>query len=259
MELLIGAHDPEGRMSDQIPNLERTMQLFDAAIASVTTVSVAETGNKLMELGAKVIPGSTNPHETQLGLLKASVLPAFSIALDKLLHMQRFFPEELEAVSRLSPSGFILFGRTERAFSTCPPSWTVNEARANKLIAELMGLPEIDIAPGVFAADRPSVDLLKEKTPLRNWECLVEMPADIVLAGLPFRYVSLEGLEWEDPDRYQVEIQEEGFEVWKTRLYDSPAEWNKRRNELRGYLEAIRRFRARHGLPILQPPFINGI
>ncbi|GEM_PF-5140620 len=259
MEILIGAHDPEGRMSNQIPILTQTMQLFDGAIASITPVSVPETKDRLTALGVKVIPGSVNPHETQLALLKASSRPVFSIALDRLLHIQNLFPEELEVISRLSPSGFILFGRTERAFNTCPPSWIANEAVANKGMAGLLGLPDIDIAPGVFAADRPSVDLLKEKTPLKNWECLVEMPADIVLAGLPFRYASLEGLEWEDPDRYQKEIQEEGFEAWKTRLYDSPAEWEKRRNELKGYLEAITRFRTRLGLSVSQHPFINGV
>ncbi len=257
MELLIGAHDPEGRMNDQISNLRPTLDLFNSTIVSVTPISVPEIAQHFNKMGAKVIPGSVNPHETQLALLKASCMPVFSIALDRLLHMQNCFPEELEAASRISPDGFILFGRTQRAFNTCPPSWTRNEAIANEAMAELLGILGVDIATGVFAADRLSVDLLKEKTPLENWEYLVEMPADIVLAGLPFRYASLEGLEWEDPDRYQKEIQEEGFEAWKARLYDSPAEWKKRRNELSGYLKAISRFRARLGLPISQSPFIN--
>lgn len=258
MELLIGAHDPEGRMSEQIHTLKRTINLFDAAIVSVTPVSIPNTTVKFRELGVKVISGSVNPHETQLELLKASRMPVFSIALDKLLHMQNHFPEELEAVARISPDGFILFGRTQRAFNTCPLSWTENEAIANKAMAELLGIPGVDIAPGVFAADRPSVDLLKDKSSLPNWQCLIQTPADIVLANLPFRYVALEGLEWEDPDRYQKEIAEEGFEAWKARLYDSPEEWEKRSNELRGYLKAITRFRARLGLPISQAPFING-
>lgn len=256
MELLVGAHDPEGRMSSKILLLKQAVPLFDGAIASVTPVSVPQTGEALMSLGFTVIPGSLSPHETQLSLLNASKRPVFSIAMDKLLHMlQCYLPEELEAVSRLEPSGFIMFGRTRRAFETCPKSWTENEAIANELMAKILGLPEVDIAPGVFAADRPSVDLLKEKSPLKSWECLVEMPADIVLAGLPFRYASLEGLEWEDPDRYQKEIQEEGFEAWRTRLYDSPTEWAKRRNELRGYLDAINRFRDRLELPIFRTPF----
>lgn len=249
MELLIGAHNPEGRMSERIHTLEQTINLFDVAIVSVTPVSTPDTAERLTALGIKVIPGSVSPHETQLALLKASCIPVFSIALDKLLHMQDCFPEELEAVSRISPDGFILFGRTERAFNTCPPSWIENEAIANKAMAELIGIPNIDIAPGVFAADRPSVDLLKEKSPLKSWECLIETPADIILAGLPFRYVALEGLEWEDPDRYQTEINEEGFEAWKKRLYDLPVEWEKRRNELKGYLEAMNRFRIKLGLP----------
>lgn len=259
MELLIGAHDPDGRMSNQIQTLGQTVNLFDTATVSVTPNSTLNTTAEFKALRVKVIPGSVNPHETQLALLKASRMPVFSIALDKLLHMQNYFLEELEAVARISPEGFILFGRTERAFNTCPASWTVNEAIANKSMARLLILPEIDIASGVFAADRPSVDLLKGKPPLRSWECLVEMPADIVLAGLPFSYASLEGLEWEDPDRYQKEIQEEGFEAWKARLYDSPEEWEKRENELRGYLDAISRFRTRFEIPISQPPFVNDI
>lgn len=125
-------------------------------------------------------------------------------------------------------------------------------------MAVLTGIPDIDICVGHFATDRETAEMLSKRPILPDWECLVEMPADAILAGRQFKYVALECLEWEDPDRYQKEIQEEGFEAWKKRLYDSSVEWTKRRNELRGYLDAINRFRERLGLPISQIPFING-
>lgn len=250
MELLIGAHDPEGRMTKQIEYLKPTLQLFDSTIAAITPSSVPEVQIKLGQIGIDIVEGSSLLHETKLVMLESSRSSVFCTELDKLLHFQMFFPDELEAISRMDPVGFTLFGRTQRAFDTYPDSCKVNESIANRAMVETVGIPDIDIAVGDFIADRLAVDLLKNKPALEGCECCVEMPADVILAGLTFRYVSLDVFEWEDPDRYQEEIQREGFENWKRRLYDSWEEWQKRRDQLKDYLTALGRFRARLGLPV---------
>lgn len=250
MEILIGAHDPEGRMTEQIRFLKPALKLFDSTIAAVTPSSAPDTQVKLRGLGIEVLEGSSLLHETKLVMLRGSRASVFCTELDKLLHFQRFFPEELEAISRLNPEGFTLFGRTSKAFDTYPDSWKVNENIANRAMAETIGMPEIDVAISDFLADKPVVDLLKSRPALPGCECCIEMPADVILAGYTFKSVSLDAFEWEDPDRYQEEIQREGYENWKRRLYDSPEEWEKRRNQLKDYLTALTRFRARLGLLI---------
>src|SRR5688572_25954697 len=104
MELLIGAHDPGGRKFDQVPTLKPTLELFSSAIVSVTPTSVTGVARNFERFGVPVIEGSQNPHETQLELLNASSENIFSIALDRLLHMQSKYPNELKMASKLDPA-----------------------------------------------------------------------------------------------------------------------------------------------------------
>jgi hypothetical protein len=41
------------------------------------------------------------------------------------------------------------------------------------------------------------------------------------------KYIEVEGLEWETPDRFESEISEFGFDEWLNR-FQSPTEWQKR-------------------------------
>lgn len=92
MELLIGAHDPEGRMVNQLSILEATIKLFSSTIAAVTPSSSVELGTTLQNMGVSVIEGSRSPHETELNLLRCVKSGAAFVTMDKLLHMQRNFP-----------------------------------------------------------------------------------------------------------------------------------------------------------------------
>lgn len=245
MELLIGAHDPEGRMISQIPRLKTVMNLFTSTKVAITPATVSGIKQQFKKMGVEVLSGSQNPHETKLLLLQAAKSNVFCTELDKLLHLQMVAPEELEIIASFPVEGFILLGRTKIAFDSYPESWQVYESQANTEIAKLINAPGIDIGVTDFVAAKTTVDLLKNQLALPGWQCAVEMPATVILAGHHFSYKNLDGYSWEDPDRYQAEIAQEGFESWRQRIYDSEDQWKQRKTELKDYLEAISRFKAK--------------
>lgn len=258
MELLIGAHDPEGRMSRKIPQLKQAMNLFTATRVAITPRSVSEIRDQFSGLGARIYPGSTQPHETKLALLKVAENGVYCTDLDKILHMLQENPDELEKIAQMSVDGYCIFGRTDRAFETYPDSWKTNEAKANTEMARVLNTPRIDIAVVNFAADKDTVDLLKNQSVRPGWQCAVTMPLDALTAGHRVGYMEFDGYSWEDPDRYREEIERDGFETWKKNNYDSKSQWDQRRRELKDYLSAIHEYEPKlKGLSLNFSPYFK--
>lgn len=106
-------------------------------------------------------------------------------------------------------------------------------------MAKLLAIKDIDVCAGPFLADLDTVNFLKTKSPSTGWACLAQDPLIIKNSGRKVSFIPFDGLEWEDPDRFQPEINSLGYDLWLNKYYNCETEWTKRRQAMNDMLTFI--------------------
>lgn len=250
-------HDPDARLEalarQHLPALE---QLFETVIVACSGGTSKALEACLREAGCEVTRNARTSvrstyelaiqrgiqYLTQTGATSPETATLFHIDFDRLLHWQSAYPEELRDVLATAPEAeFLHVGRTSRAYRTHPATQTSTERIVNEVCSRFLAFdPPRDILSVCW---RFSPRLAREVLALdltTSTGFYAEWPVVLYQRARASRYVEVEGHEWETPDRFQAEIEAEGYEAW-ARRFQSPAEWEKRCTMAREMLVEVQR------------------
>jgi len=126
--------------------------------------------------------------------------------LDRLLRWVETRPDEWrQAVRALQASDCLVMGRSEAAYCTHPRCLVQTEAISNRVVSHILGW-EMDVSAGSKGFSRRAAEYLVTNTqPARALGTDAEWPILLQRAGFRVDYCTVDGLDWESADRYQVQ------------------------------------------------------
>ena len=249
-------YDPEGRLlapiQQAIPFLQST---FDIISVLVSKKSDPETVAFLEQSGCSVVvrEEATEHDVPPVGLYRRTAVSntlshnpnhIMYCDFDRATHWANFYPEELKtAVSRLPEHDFWVYGRSERAFYSHPPSMTRTESMINDLFAQVSGLQWDVLAAtrGMSAEVAQFIVNYSNEDTFGNdpaWPLLVQKNGRFSLG-----YIETEGMEFETADAFPNEIAAAGgLGAWHAQNEQSLDTWLYRLKATIVEIEAIRPF-----------------
>jgi hypothetical protein len=249
-------YDPEGRLLNPVRQALPVLQsLFDQITVLASQHAHPETVALLRAAGCHVVirEEATGYDVPPVGLYRRT---AVSHALqhnpnhiiycdfDRAAHWANFYPDELkQAIARLPEHDFWVYGRTQRAFDSHPPSMTRTESMINDLFAQASGLAWDVLAAtrGMSAAVARFIVANSTEDSFGNdpaWPLLVRENGRFSLG-----YLETEGMEFETADAFPQEIAAAGsVEAWLAQQEQDPTTWLYRLKAAVVEVEAIRPF-----------------
>lgn len=154
------------------------------------------------------------------------------IDFDRLIHWINHYPEELQEIMTETDVDYLQIGRTSRAFETHPNTQKDTEIIVNEFGSKIFDFKRtrdiISVCHIITKKLAINILNLKNKTVLGfycSWPILLWNWADSK------KYLEVEGLEWETPDRFKKEIEKMEYEKWIMEFQNS-SEWRNRVNLL---------------------------
>lgn len=225
-------HDVEGRMADLTDSrLSQIMPLFEKVVVAITDQSHKRLKPILVKHGVVVVRGGGFGAGKVAALNEALRYPSnemLYLDFDKLLNWQASFPGELKTLSRSRPDGFVVLGRTPKAWNTYPDSWKLTENIVNRLANQVFGKENWDWFTSDFMFTNPVGQKIAQSGLVEGAGIIFNWPRVAQENGFQLSYLACDGLGWEDPDRFAPEIKKMGFDKWKRDYYDGKSEWKKR-------------------------------
>ncbi|MCL4466888.1 MAG: hypothetical protein M1389_12830, partial [Chloroflexi bacterium] len=170
--LAVTVHDPEERwLARFFPALRELSPLYARRAASCTAATSRRTLAALEDAGFDVLTspngrvGESRRSAIRSTLADPSVEVVHYADLDRLLHWQYAFPDELRRTLALAPrSDYVALGRTERALRTHPRVQVLAETLTNAAFAALGGLdaPDtpLDLVAGSSLLTRRAAEII---------------------------------------------------------------------------------------------------
>jgi hypothetical protein len=258
VHLVATVNDPHNRLAaltrqwlPSLLNLYRGVGLLCSQATSPEAVTL------LRDLGASAVYDEDEPdghfyigrkrrQALRLGLAtEAEHLHLFDF--DRALHWVATYPHELcQTVAAIPAYGLLVLGRTPRAFETHPPYQTLTERLANYAFGLAFG-QEMDITAGSRALSRRGASFLLDHSQERGVGVDAEWPLLLQrVPGMKVGYRVCEGLEFETPDRFGLEIETAGgLTAWVERMNASPQRWAHRLRLAAEIAEAAARLSGR--------------
>ncbi len=245
MRFLSHFHDPDDLF---VPILERCVGKIPEEIVGSTIAVTPETTIKVYELlkklNFKIIEGG--PYGVgRMAALKSSLKDAnetlfFVCDFDKMLHWIENDIDEFKSIFKLLPENDLTaIARGEKAILTYPTSWVETEFIVTRVVGKILG-KEIDLMNGPYIVNRRAGETIAEFAKETGVGACAEWCLISHLHNLSVGNHFVNGLTWEDPDRYQKQIQETGnLDVWKEKTFDSLYEWRKRIEFLHRQVEVM--------------------
>jgi hypothetical protein len=239
-------HDPEGRYQGLLDrNARELMTFFPGCIIPCSTKTHEGIKTTLTAMGFFLAEGGLFGEARMNGVRSALVNPnTETIAvfqMDKMAHWfeERKYVHELAKVLA-TPTEHDVFhpGRTQRAWSTYPQSWVQTEQPANDLLNSALKTERrpVDAITGEVVISRRAAQLFVQQSIERDFGIIFEWALLAHQAGMKVGGRKLNGLSFEDADRFQDLIETYGGEAqWREKIYNSEAEWTKRRGFLTIY------------------------
>jgi hypothetical protein len=238
-------HDPKKQLKHLIEEVgEKLRTPFSTASVVYTPKTHPDEVAQLEEIGYQTFKADETVINTyQVALKQACDSKTSNILycdLDRALHWMKTYPDEiLKFIQTPIKNDFILFGRTKRAFNTHPETQTLTEGIGNKITSKLLDFPDTrDVLGTTWLLTPALAKQVLEKEPSNQYGFYIEWPITFWRSAKNPRYIEVEGLEWETPDRYRREIQNHGLESWK-RTFQTPEEWRKRVIMLRDFTDTV--------------------
>lgn len=230
--LISPLHDPQGTHLEIIKKWGSLLPgFYSLIVVGATDQTDLKVLNELEHLKVVIRQGDYSYGEGYRQALACGLKKGGKIFhcsdFDRILHWVSSYPEELKNLLKKPPlADYLVLGRTKRAFATHPLSWRLTEKIDNTLISKALGF-EVDICAGSAVLNQKSARTVLANSKESGFSILAEWPLLVQKAGLKVSYSAVEGYEWEDPDRFQKEIKEGGYQEW-LKTYDHPDEWRKR-------------------------------
>jgi hypothetical protein len=247
-------HDPRGRLFEQtlrvLPQLQQTFA--DIAVYA-HRATPPQTLEHLMQHGVRVSAKATEEGLDIIGKLRRA---AVELALqgpcpfiiycdfDRILHWMEFHSQELSDVAqKIGAHDFTILGRTPRAFATHPRIQRDTEAIINHVF-ERVADRAWDTGAGARGLSRRAAEAIV-------CGCLDDAISNDVTwplwlqqrGGFSLGYLETEGLEFETPDRFPIEVaQAGGVAQWSEQLDDDVQHWAARLELARIEVAAMQQF-----------------
>ncbi|HLD11566.1 MAG TPA: hypothetical protein VJB91_01535 [Patescibacteria group bacterium] len=234
-------HDPDGRYLQVLEKYGRALSQFYSRISICATPMTSETTiSRMKKLGWDVeLRESLYGEGRRVALQHAERQEVYHCSdLDRMLHWVSEYPSELKDVLKWVQGDFLILGRTDRAFQTHPFSWQLTESAINTVASQLLR-KNVDITAGACLLSEKAKTFLLRSSKERGFGVCGEWPLLLQDAGMKISYRSVEGYEWEDPDRFQDEIKSQGYEEWLSSRYQTEEEWMKRIDLLKEQVEGM--------------------
>ncbi len=229
-------HDPDGRLYDQAMRMLPALgSIFQRIAVLITTTTEPRSFELLAGAGALVASAKPDGYH-QLGHSRRAALalglqtgqPWILLCdLDRILHWVEYFPEELaDVVDRLPDHDFSVLGRTTAAFDSHPRIQRDTEAIVNHVygLASGRGWDITAAARGIGrrAAEAILAGCLDETIGTdASWPLFLQRQGTFTLG-----YCTTQGLEFETPDRFPLEVAAAGSrEAWTAQLDTDPRHW----------------------------------
>ncbi len=232
MRILTYLHDPDNLYIPLIKSASFPKELEDTIIA-VSPSTTPEVRDCVEKLGYTIIEGGTYG-VARLNLLKYSVKNLnekhlFVCDFDKMLHWLITEPDELIILIKQEPKNDLtVIARSSRARATYPETWTKTENIASRILAKNIK-KHVDFMNGPVILNEKAAKLIVEKGKETGVGSCVEFCILAAQAKLNIENKEVDGLTWEDPDRYKQMIsQSKSYDDWKYDTYHSLYEWRKR-------------------------------
>lgn len=237
MKTISTLHDPEGRYSPLVSKYKYFLKKqFSGTVIAYTSGTDNKLVSSLKTLGFSLIV-SGDYGEARVGVLKKALKSEseyfFFCDFDKILHWIKVERSELKDLLKDKPKkDFVSFGRSESVFNTYPDSWQKPESITNYLVSRILGF-NIDVCTSVCVLNIEAAEIVVKLSKEKDWGSCVEWPLLVYKAGLSIGCQEFAGLTWEDPDRFEKEIEKfGGLEKWKKLNYSSKDEWERRTRSL---------------------------
>lgn len=164
----------------------------------------------------------------------------FYIDFDRLIHWINSYPDEFQNIFKInSDIDYLHIGRTSRAFETHPSTQKETEKIINELGSKTLGFKETrDIISVCYFFTKELGEKFLEFKNFTTTGFYCAWPIIFWKYASKKRYIEVEGLEWETPDKFQVEISEIGYDGW-LKKFQSPEEWKKRVNFVQDAIEEL--------------------
>jgi hypothetical protein len=247
-------HDPENRLNEVVIKYGPLIrQLFPTSCVSVTPLTSPSIIETLENLDFHPSRGSNNVCDTYMQAFQQALHHnpdlVFYCDFDRLLHWARTYPDELtKTVNADVDHDFLLVGRTARAFTTHPKTQIMTEAIANQIASKASGFPRTrDIISACWRLEPRLVGQLLHLPIDNTYGFYCEWPIVAWRQARNPRYLEVEGLEWETPDRYSQEIKDKGYTRW-FHEFQTPDEWERRVAILRDAIHSISKYRRTRAL-----------
>ena len=154
----------------------------------------------------------------------------FYIDFDRLIHWVNSYPEELKDVLRKGTDDveYLHIGRSDRAFDTHPSTQKKTEQLINKICSKVLGFSKIkDFISVCYIFTGNLGEKVLKLNNSTNSGFYGLWPIILWINASEKRYVEVEGLEWETPDRFPDEINKIGYNTW-IEQFQNKNEWKKR-------------------------------
>lgn len=238
-------HDPDNLF---IPILERNKQNIPddvkGSVIAVTPQTTLSVYNLLKDMGFRLIEGGPYGFGRNSALkesLKDTNETTFFVCdFDKFLHwIETDNNEFVNLFSRDFKYDLNIVARSESARETYPQSWLETEYIVTKIIGKILG-KNVDLMNGPFIAKRGVAEQIALNAKETGVGACAEWCLIAHLGGYSLGNISVEGLTWEDPDRYTELIKKSpSFSDWKENTFDSLYEWRKRVEFLHKQVEVM--------------------
>jgi hypothetical protein len=213
-------HDPENRLGYLIEEIgEKLRGSFSSVSVAYTPKTHPKTVSLLEERGYRTLKAEDTVVSCYQTSLSQSLEPItgdiFYCDLDRALHWIRNYPKEFDTlIEPLIHADFTLIGRTNRAFETHPETQTITEGIGNTLASKVLGFQEPrDVLSTTWILTPALAKKVIKLKPMNQFGFYVEWPITLWRSARNPMYLKCEGLEWETPDRYVMEIKALGLRL----------------------------------------------
>ncbi len=245
MQFLSHFHDPDNLFVSILERVEGKLPAeLKGSVVAVTPETTITVYELVKRLGFTIVEGGPYGVGRMSALKKTLSLSDddlfFVCDFDKMLHWIENDPAEFNSIFSIKPEfDLTAIARGEKAKATYPLSWLETEFIATRIIGKILG-KEVDLMNGPYIANRKAAETIAEKARETGVGACTEWCLIAHLNNLTVGNYFVNGLTWEDPDRYSKQIAESGsFEAWKNRTFDSLYEWRKRVEFLHRQVEVM--------------------
>jgi hypothetical protein len=157
-----------------------------------------------------------------------------------MLHWLKNKPHEFSSIINIKPKADLtVIARSARALSTYPETWQQTEAIAMRILTKITKR-HLDFMNGPSILSPDAAKVISQNGIEKGVGSCVEFCMLVNQAGLSLENLEVDGLTWEDPDRYIKLIkQADTFDDWKYDTYHSLYEWRKRVDFLNKQVEVM--------------------